>query len=181
MAEALSRLVPNSDSRLILLIRHAQVSARGSDAPLGRGLAEMAAQNPARQAALAAKSAAQRAESISRTSSSATRFAETAGTVGKVAGGVAVVASVADVVMAPEGQKVSTAVGDAGGLAGAWFFGEEGALGGAAIGSIFPGPGTAIGGAIGGVGGAIFGGFFGNWAAKDIYNSATTPQQPPEE
>ncbi len=152
-----------------------KIAARGGDAPLGRGLAEMAAQDPARVAARAAKSQAQMAESISRTSSGATQFAEAAGTVGKVAGGIAVVAAVADVAMAPEGQKVSTAVGAAGGLAGAWAGGESGALAGAAIGSVFPGPGTAIGAAVGGFGGAIGGGLFGNWAAKDIYNSATKP------
>ena len=97
--------------------------------------------------------------------------------VGKVAGGVAVVAAVADVTMAPEGLKMSTAVGDAGGLAGAWAGGEWGAGIGAAIGSVFPGPGTLIGGGVGGVAGAIGGGLFGNWAAKDIYNSATKPPE----
>jgi hypothetical protein len=84
-----------------------------------------------------------------------------------------------EVIEAPEGTRLRTAVGGAGGIAGAWAGGELGAIGGAKIGGaigtfIEPGGGTALGGAIGGVigglAGAITGGFYGKKGAEKAYD-----------
>lgn len=52
-------------------------------------------------------------------------------------------------------------------IAGGWAGMKVGAAGGAAVGSIFPGPGTAIGGIVGG----IVGGAVGLWTAKKVGDS----------
>lgn len=51
--------------------------------------------------------------------------------------------------------------------------GVAGAEAGAAIGSIFPGPGTLIGAGVGGIAGAIVGGKEGHDAGTAIYNDVT--------
>ncbi|HLV37225.1 MAG TPA: hypothetical protein VKY59_19050, partial [Spirillospora sp.] len=75
-----------------------------------------------------------------------------------------------EVFSAPEGERLRTAVGGVGGLAGAAAGGWAGAKAGGAIGSFFGPVGTAVGGAIGGIGGAIIGGIFGRKAATKIYD-----------
>ena len=100
-------------------------------------------------------------------------FARTASTALKIGGRVlavlGIVAAVYDVVTAPPGQRVHTAVRDASSMAGALAGAEAGTVGGAevgaVIGSIIPGAGTAAGAAIGavvgGIGGAIAGSVVG--------------------
>lgn len=86
-----------------------------------------------------------------------------------------------EVIEAPEGTRLRTAIGGAGGLAGALAGGELGAIGGAKVGGLIgtaiePGGGTAVGGAIGGVigglAGAIGGGFFGKKGAEKLFDVA---------
>lgn len=87
-----------------------------------------------------------------------------------------------EVIEAPEGSRLRTAVGGLGGIGGAVAGGEAGAVGGAKVGGaigtfIEPGGGTAVGGAIGGffgaVGGAIAGGIAGKWASQKVYDIIT--------
>ncbi|MGA2219754.1 MAG: RHS repeat-associated core domain-containing protein [Terracidiphilus sp.] len=151
-----------------------KLTMRAKDSPLGRALANNAASDPARVAARAAKSDAQMAATITKGSAKADALANTAGVVGKGAAALAVGVAVYDVATAPAGQRGATAAAEAGGLAGAWAGGEAGAAGGAVVGSIFPGPGTAIGAAVGGIGGAIAGGMGGHAAGAEIYKAATT-------
>jgi len=86
-----------------------------------------------------------------------------------------------EVIEAPEGSRLRTAVGGAGGVAGALIGGKLGAVGGAKLGGLIgtfvePGGGTAvgaaIGGVLGGVGGAIGGGFFGKKGAEGLFDIA---------
>jgi hypothetical protein len=86
-----------------------------------------------------------------------------------------------EVLEAPEGSRLRTAAGGAGGIAGALAVGELGAVGGAKVGGaigtfVEPGGGTAvgaaIGGIIGGIGGAIAGGFFGKKGGEKLYDVA---------
>ena len=103
----------------------------------------------------------------------------------KVAGRLLIAVDLAiitwEIISAPEGTRLRTAAGGAGGLAGALAGGEVGAIGGAKLGGLVgtfiePGGGTAIGGAIGGIlggiGGAIAGGFFGKKAGEGFYDIA---------
>ncbi|RKI63001.1 DUF4157 domain-containing protein [Corallococcus sp. AB049A] len=103
----------------------------------------------------------------------------------KVAGRLLIAIDIAivtwEVIEAPEGEGLKTAVAGVGGIAGALAGGWAGAKGGAAlgggIGSLFgPGPGTGIGagigGFIGGIGGALVGGFAGREGAKELYEVA---------
>jgi hypothetical protein len=84
-----------------------------------------------------------------------------------------------EVIEAPEGSRLRTVVGGAGGLAGVWAGGELGAAGGAKIGGaigtfIEPGGGTAVGGLVGGIvggfGGAIVGGIAGKRVSQKVYD-----------
>jgi Domain of unknown function (DUF4157) len=86
-----------------------------------------------------------------------------------------------EVISAPEGSRLRTAVGGLGGIGGALAGGKLGSLGGAKLGAaigtfIEPGGGTAIGGAIGGilggVGGAVAGGYYGKKAAESAFDIA---------
>ncbi|WP_124553669.1 LysM peptidoglycan-binding domain-containing protein [Methylophilus methylotrophus] len=54
---------------------------------------------------------------------------------------------------------------------GVWIGAKGGALSGAAIGSLFPGPGTTIGAVVGGVGGAIYGAYKGH----QLYDAEAAP------
>jgi len=131
--------------------------------------------DPARIAARAAKSDAQMAATITKINPGVNAFAEKAGVVGRAGAGLAVGIAVYNVATAPEGQRGATAAAEGGGLAGAWACGEAGAAGGAAVGSIFPGPGTVIGAVVGGVGGSIAGGMAGHAAGAAVYKAATKP------
>jgi hypothetical protein len=79
--------------------------------------------------------------------------------------------------MAPEGQKVKTALQEVARIGGALALGAAGAKGGAAlggaIGALFGGagavPGAIIGGIVGGIGGALFGGWLGTSAVDELY------------
>jgi len=74
-----------------------------------------------------------------------------------------------EVLEAPEGEGLKTAVEGAGGIGGALGGGWAGAKGGAFVGSFFGPWGTAIGGAIGGVGGALGGAWTGRKVARTGY------------
>jgi hypothetical protein len=83
-----------------------------------------------------------------------------------------------EVIEAPEGQGLRTAVAGGGGIAGALAGGWAGAKGGAAFGTLFGPWGTAIGGVIGGIGGALAGGWAGReagGAAYDLVEELFTP------
>lgn len=79
--------------------------------------------------------------------------------------------------LAPEGEKLRTALSEAFRIGGALALGAAGAKGGAAlgaaIGALFGGagavPGAIIGGIIGGIGGALFGGWLGESAIEQLY------------
>ncbi|MFO0761901.1 MAG: RHS repeat-associated core domain-containing protein [Byssovorax sp.] len=86
-----------------------------------------------------------------------------------------------EVISAPEGSRLRTAAGGAGGIAGAIVGGKLGTAGGVKVGGavgtlIEPGGGTAIGGAVGGLlggsGGAILGGFYGKKGAESLFDIA---------
>lgn len=81
----------------------------------------------------------------------------------------AVAADIFDVATAPPGQKVHTAIHDAGSLAGGW----AGAAYGAAIGSTFGPVGTVVGGVIGGVIGSGVGGQVAD-AVENTWNSVSS-------
>ena len=74
-----------------------------------------------------------------------------------------------EVIEAPEGQGLKTAVVGAGRVGGALGGGWAGAKGGAAVGSFFGPVGTAVGGVIGGLGGALVGGALGGEVARTGY------------
>lgn len=75
-----------------------------------------------------------------------------------------------EVLEAPENDRLRTAVGGVGGIAGAlaggWAGAKGGALTGGAVGSLFPGAGTAMGAGIGGVAGGLGGAIGGGWAGR---------------
>jgi hypothetical protein len=81
------------------------------------------------------------------------------------------------VALAPEGERVKTALKEVARIAGALAVGAVGAKGGAAagaaIGALFGGagaiPGAIIGGIIGGIGGAFLGGWLGESLVEKIY------------
>jgi hypothetical protein len=85
-----------------------------------------------------------------------------------------------EVISAPEGERLRTAVAGGAGVAGAVGGGWAGAKGGAAIGSFFGPPiGTAVGGIIGGIGGALLGGWLGRKAAEKTYDLVEDLVNPP--
>ena len=93
----------------------------------------------------------------------------------KVAGRFLIVIDIAiitwEVIEAPEGTRLRTAVGGIASAGGAWAGAELGAAGGAKAGAVIgtfiePGGGTAIGAAIGGIIGGIGGAITGGWAAQ---------------
>jgi RHS repeat-associated protein len=81
--------------------------------------------------------------------------------------------SIYNIATAQDPYQATVAEGAAtvGGYAGA----ESGAIVGGEIGSLFPGPGTAIGAVIGAIGGGIFGGAAGHHAGNAAYNSVYNP------
>jgi hypothetical protein len=92
----------------------------------------------------------------------------------KIGGGFLIAVDLAivtwEVISAPEGERLRTAVAGGAGVAGAAAMGWAGAKGGAAIGAIFSPVGAAIGGGIGGIGGAIFGGWLGHKTGEKAYD-----------
>jgi len=81
---------------------------------------------------------------------------------------IGVAASIYDVATAPDGQKVQTAVTDAGSLAGAWAGAELGGTIGAEIGIVGGPVGVVVGGIVGGLVGGIVGGIAGGSLGKTI-------------
>ena len=84
-----------------------------------------------------------------------------------------------EVISAPEGERLRTAVAGGAGVAGAAGGGWAGAKAGAAIGSIFGPIGTAAGGIIGGIGGALVGGWLGRKTAEKAYDLVEDLVNPP--
>jgi RHS repeat-associated protein len=83
--------------------------------------------------------------------------------------GAAIASDIYDVASAPPGEKVHTAIHDAGSLAGGW----AGAAYGAAVGSTFGPVGTVVGGVIGGVIGSGVGGQVAD-AVENTWNKVTS-------
>ncbi|MFB6364469.1 phage tail tape measure protein [Paenibacillus elgii] len=77
-----------------------------------------------------------------------------------------------DVMSAPEGKKVETAVKTSGTIIGGWAGAEAGAAMGAALGSVVPGIGNAVGAALGGVIGAVVGSSIADSITNSIFGSA---------
>ncbi len=76
-----------------------------------------------------------------------------------------------EVISAPEGERLRTAVSGGAGVVGA--------KGGAAFGSFFGPIGTAVGGVIGGIGGALIGGWIGRKTAQKAYDLVEDLVNPP--
>lgn len=162
-----------------------KVQIRASGSPITRGLAE--ARNIRKYGnnvgptyddlIRAGKTPEEIIESSGRASVKVSRAASSF----RVAGRLLIVVDLAiitwDVVAAPEGQKLRTAVRDVGGVAGAWAGGVAGAETGAEIGGgigtfIEPGGGTAVGGVIGGVVGGIIGSIAGGFGGSAVAETA---------
>ncbi len=144
-----------------------QQEARQGSTSTGRALAE--AHDAKAAATKAAKAAAGTLEeSAGRTNPGF----NAAGKVGRVAGpvltGVAVGIAVVNVVNAPEGQKLSTASKEGGGIGGAIAGGELGAEFGGAAGGLW----RALGG---GVLGSVAGGIAGKSAVENLLNAPKVP------
>lgn len=84
-----------------------------------------------------------------------------------------------EVISAPEGERLKTAVAGGAGVVGAVGMGWAGAKGVAAIGSFFGPIGTAVGGVVGGVGGALLGGWLGRETGEKAYDLVEDLVNPP--
>jgi len=146
--------------------RAIQQEARQGSTGTGRAFAE--AHDAKTAAAKAAKAAAGTLEeSAGRTNSAFNAAGKASKFAGPVLTGVAVGIAVVNVANAPEGQKLSTASKEGGGLGGAIAGGELGAEFGAA-----GGPWGAVGG---GVVGSIAGGIAGKSAVENLVNAPKLP------
>ncbi|WP_217266816.1 phage tail tape measure protein, partial [Paenibacillus tianmuensis] len=82
-----------------------------------------------------------------------------------------------DVMSAPEGKKVETAVKTSGTIIGGWAGAEAGAAMGAALGSVVPGLGNAIGAGLGAIIGGIIGTSIADSITNSIYGSASRAKE----